>query len=104
MDRKQQLEIRASEIRGELRRLSEIDPDKIMDKDRTVLDDLKQKLGDTEKQIQAAILADQQAAARPIEGSEGRELRALQRQATIGQYVGPFLAGREVEGPALELR
>ena len=110
MTPKQKLEIRQSERRQRLNELAGVD--KLEDAQRAELDSLTVDYADGERQYRAAVLAEDAdtaaaktaAANDPGADPEKRALLELRSQTSVGEFLMAALRGRDVSGPALELR
>ena len=108
MTPRQKIELRQSERRERLNELAGLD--ELSDEQATELDTLQVEYRNGEKQLRAAIVADDQAQAQAeaqadAEGGdrETRERLELRSQARLGNYLAAALSGRAVEGAEAEL-
>ncbi len=101
MTAKQRLEIRASEIRGRLAELAEVET--LEDEQRSEISTLRGEMRDTETQLQAAIEAEPEV--RETETTtEDRELEVIISGASVGEIMAAAVEHRSTDGQTRELQ
>ncbi|MCY3661325.1 MAG: hypothetical protein OXH28_00705 [bacterium] len=105
MTPKQKIELRQSERRERLNELAGLDT--LTDEQTTELNTLTGEYQTGERQLRAAIIAEDAetaAATAAGDGGEDPERRALRSRARLGNFLQAALTGAEVTGAELELR
>ena len=104
MTAKQKAELRASEIRKRLAELGGTEEQ--TDETRAEIATLRTEYTDTETRIQALTVASDEPEATEVrtEDTEGRELRELERKASIGAIFDATLEHRQTSGETAELQ
>ena len=83
----QRLELRRSEIREKLSKLSSLES--LTDENKTDIESLTKEFQDSEVQYRAALIAEGEKAQTKETGTDGEaaEIRALRSRAPLGDYV-----------------
>ena len=104
MTPKQKAELRASEIRKRLAELGGIEEQ--TDESRSEIDKLRTEYQDVETRVQALAVAADEPESTEVrtEDTEAKELRALERKASIGAIFDATLEHRQTDGETAELQ
>ena len=99
----QKLELRRSEIREKLSKLSS--EDNLTDEQKTEIENLTTEFQDSEVRYRAALIAEGEKAQTKEFGTdgEGAEIRALRTRAPLKDYVMAASEKRSLDGPMAEL-
>lgn len=109
MTNSQKLTLRASEIRQRLNEIGGLEGDALTDEIRSERDGLVTEYGETEAQLRAALVAEDEAATEAEtrggagEDAETAELRSLQGRITLSRFLQCFADGEQLTGAEREI-
>ncbi len=99
----QKLELRRSEIREKLSKLSGLES--LTDEQKSKIESLTKEFQDSEVQYRAALIAEGEKAQTKefTTDGEGAEIRALRSRAPLRDYISAAVEKRSLDGPMSEL-